>query len=501
MFFLTTPTPGLPKPVVSALEEMTSFTTGMSVRELIMSTVSKVQDVMSQGNSVARLVIIDEDIDISMPDATSSPRSDSQFGDDWPEDPDMESFDSEYLTSLSTEAAHLLNQRIRQDLRLVKGAGFKIGIIQGCKADSSSSILSISIQVNHLSLSEEVLQAWNLQLQEYIVLLIRYRGTYKTFENVLKEPASNLDIKFHLGVCDKYKPSISEAVATLDNTKPLKSNGRDEQDHELPEPTMPEVNNFRDLFISSSLNQLLQDQFISLLKIRAKGGLDWDGAQRYLHDRQGRLGNDLENGLEESYTTPATTKIRPKLLPFLEADHINDGNNTSFPLVSIQFAIKHLVRCTEYCLVCHSHVEDDFEALKPYVCSKPLCLYQYMALGYGPSIEHEIVTQPNVVDLLISFCYSSARSNALREYPTGLALKVPLLPDPGINVTTLQSAHHGGKKQEKKKKTRSTKIFDASKNQITFSNVKELCPVRPGDWVMVNIPEGTSGSLTISRTH
>ena len=91
----------------------------------------------------------------------------------------------------------------------------------------------------------------------------------------------------------------------------------------------------------------------------------------------------------------------------------------------MQYALRHLVRCTEFCLVCHCKVEADFEALKPYVCSKPLCLYQYMSLGFGPSIEHEIITQPHVVDLLTSFCYSSAHAHKLRYLPTGMALMVP----------------------------------------------------------------------------
>ncbi len=94
------------------------------------------------------------------------------------------------------------------------------------------------------------------------------------------------------------------------------------------------------------------------------------------------------------------------------------------PLLAMQFALRHLVRCTEFCLVCHCKVDADFEALKPYVCSKPLCLYQYMSLDFGPSIEHEIVTQPHVVDLLVSFCYSSASAQKLRSVPTGLALMV-----------------------------------------------------------------------------
>lgn len=48
-----------------------------------------------------------------------------------------------------------------------------------------------------------------------------------------------------------------------------------------------------------------------------------------------------------------------------------------------------------------------------------------MSLGFGPSIEHEIITQPHVMDLLISFCYASAHGRKIRHLPTGMALMVP----------------------------------------------------------------------------
>jgi len=101
-----------------------------------------------------------------------------------------------------------------------------------------------------------------------------------------------------------------------------------------------------------------------------------------------------------------------------------DAGLPSFPLVAMQFALRHLVRCTEFCLVCHNKVSTDFEALKPYVCSSPLCLYQYMSLGFGPSIEYEIMSQPTVVDLLVSFCYASAKMGKLEHFPDGMNLKI-----------------------------------------------------------------------------
>lgn len=98
----------------------------------------------------------------------------------------------------------------------------------------------------------------------------------------------------------------------------------------------------------------------------------------------------------------------------------NYSKTASFPLVAMQFTLRHFFRCTEFCLVCHNKIECNFEALKPYVCSNPLCLYQYMSLGFGPSIEHEIIGQPTVVDLLISFCYASAKTGTLADFPDGM---------------------------------------------------------------------------------
>lgn len=105
--------------------------------------------------------------------------------------------------------------------------------------------------------------------------------------------------------------------------------------------------------------------------------------------------------------------------------------------------MRYLLRCTEFCLVCHNKIEGGFEALKPYVCDNPLCLYQYMGLGFGPSVEHEILTQPYVVDLLVSFCYTAALNRRLREYPTGMSLHVPpvciscFVPDPVEFMTSV----------------------------------------------------------------
>ena len=191
-------------------------------------------------------------------------------------------------------------------------------------------------------------------------------------------------------------------------------------------------------------------------------------------------------------------------------DHLQcQEKEKSFPLLAMQYGLRHLVRCTEFCLVCHCKVETDFEALKPYVCSKPLCLYQYMNLGFGPSIEHEIITQPHVVDLLVSFCYSSAHACKMRYLPTGMALMVPAVAAiPEYRTFSATQAGYGGqalwfpipgqtpepdrKSQEVLSKaafeaghTVYNAKFDSQKMELLFPTASVKIPLHVGSWVVV----------------
>jgi ubiquitin-conjugating enzyme E2 Q len=190
------------------------------------------------------------------------------------------------------------------------------------------------------------------------------------------------------------------------------------------------------------------------------------------------------------------------------------GDSLSFPLIAMQFVMRYLTRCTEFCLVCHDRTENVFEALKPYVCSKPLCLYQCelslmeidlasvlksadMSLGFGPSIEHEILTQPYVVDLLISFCYAAAKRYRIREYPTGMSLSVPPLrcvsnpidplypympysaPEPSPTIPPEGTAFEGSKEPCKGKYDPTSQKF-VMEEGLSFQ-------IRRGDWVVLSI--------------
>jgi len=421
----------IPAGVNSELENIANFSAGMSIQDIVGEISQRLRKILAAGSQVDP-VNVDDNSDVEMIDsmdgvnAESEEQSDDEYDedygyglDDFGDDMVGKGAISATTYHISPEAAAKLNKRIREDLLTVRFSGFKLGILSGLKAESQTCVLSISIQASKFGLSEEALQAWDLEPQQYIVLLLRYASGYKTFEAVISEPAKSLDITFRIGVSNRYKPTLVEALAAF--TDIIKDGGKQtNKDGESGTGTTSTAG-FSSLFISSSLNDFINEQFISLLKIRNATKIGWDGAKRFFNDKQGRVGDataDLPYYHQEfapKQTSLPEIALADHLLdtqvknPSLPAAEDKAAKKLSLPLIAAQFSMRYLLRCTEFCLVCHDRIEGDFEALKPYVCDKPLCLYQYMSLGFGPSVEHEILTQPYVVDLLVSFCYTAAK--------------------------------------------------------------------------------------------
>ncbi len=495
-----------PENVRGVLENLQNYSTGLRVSELISQIASELQKALADGSRGNPFNLEDDEMD----------EVESNDDDDWSHSPIHE--EEHTYISINPEAAVKLNKRIRQDLRAVRNAGFRVGILRGLKADSQASVLSISVQVSRLGLSDEAIQAWDLEKQQHVVLLIRYSAGYKSFDSVINEAARSHEVEFRVGISNRYKPTVTEAIAAF--TPVSKNESGDTNDIPVDSRAQSQANEspagFSSLFISSSLNSFINEQFTSLLKIRHSMGVGWDGAKLFYSDNQGRAGHAplmVANGLPSNYYSESTTAKNG--LPILvTADHIRDTNGGifSFPLIAMQFIMRYLTRCTEFCLICHDKTQETFEALKPYVCSKPLCLYQvsrrnsvccqqtdkisqYINLGFGPSVEHEILTQPNVADLLISFCYASVRGRRLREYPNGMSLSVPPVGD----ILSIVSPYHGaylqtafypqaipfadGKSTETQVDSYKVK-YDQIRHEIVLEQDKP-CPVRRGDWVVL----------------
>lgn len=122
-------------------------------------------------------------------------------------------------------------------------------------------------------------------------------------------------------------------------------------------------------------------------------------------------------------------------------------------------------------------------------------LYQYFSLGFGPSIEHEIVTAPEVVDLLINFAYSSAAAGKMKEFPVGLNLRVPCIPSEVIQTIQAHSVVNAALsaplvRASGKVEVPGPALLKPSTLELTLPiNHKEpkFIRVRAGDWLLVQI--------------
>lgn len=170
-----------------------------------------------------------------------------------------------------------------------------------------------------------------------------------------------------------------------------------------------------------------------LVSLRRRHGLSWVAAQEALHAKQRGPLSDAVAASRGAHDEAAM--IGPRAPAAMAHDFALDGESDfSIPLVAMQVALRQFLRCTESCMVCYGKLEDGPRSLKPYVCNGPLCLYQHLTLGFGPSIEHEIISSPYVVDLLVCFFYTALWHDRLREFPKGLMLMAPDFEEPNQGI-------------------------------------------------------------------
>ncbi|KAG9776209.1 hypothetical protein KCU88_g4945, partial [Aureobasidium melanogenum] len=370
--------------------------------------------------------------------------------------------------------------KMQGDVKILKEAGFRVGAFGDF---ITSGILCISIRMPKLGLSEEVMDAWGLRRQHYLLLLVHYAEGYIGAQRLVEDSNHRGTVAMHVGLCEHYKPTANDAWAIF------------ERAGSIGEATTQARNDNSDkqlehLFIGQALNQLLQERFFAIIKLRASYGLSWLGAETLFADLRVQ---PKDMGSEEVGRYQALDDTASRKLPaVVSADHSLEVplERASLPLIMMQFVLRHFVRCPEFCLVCHCRVDDTFEALKPYVCTKPLCLYQYMALGFGPSLECEILNNPSVVDLLISCCYTAVVFRQLKDLPIGLGLVVPnfvpFLPDEEVQGILSHNFRVYGKSKKSfagqwspASKTIQVRPCDPGEPYATGENVKA------GDWLVL----------------
>lgn len=501
MYMIYTDSENMPSSIHSALDDMSNCP-GMKVYDM-MAKVVKTLDKATAGSRHNPVDIDDGDpmqIDSDLePEESDDPDDyDSDAGAWSPKSPKHHSSNSAPQAHLGDRTDILAsNARIRKDLRLAKEAGFRVCYLGNLLNGGQDGFVTISCRVAKLGISDEALQAWHLEPNQYFILLIRYTAGYKDLDRLIGQGMSygSSGVQMRVGLSSRYKIAIDEAIAAF---AVLEDKSKSRKLITTHASEAPKEGGLGRLFIGKPLDDLLNDRLMPLLRYRNAMGFDWGGAEDFFNDHQGR-NLDGQDAIDPKYWADDGSNHLETLPKLVTQDHMT-GNpkERSFPLTAMQFALRHLVRCTEFCLVCNCKVEADFEALKPYVCSKPLCLYQYMSLGFGPSIEHEIITQPHVVDLLISFCYTSATYRKLRYLPTGMALMVPApslmterqtpnlaygIPYPPYPMTDGVSPLQASRKPKVVQETTTHRAkFDRQKMELLFPPGAAQV-VYPGNWV------------------
>ncbi|ROV92598.1 hypothetical protein VMCG_08968 [Cytospora schulzeri] len=509
-FLLFTDSDDVTGNITTTLEELQNFTFGQKILEAITTLSTGVQRALDNVDSEGD-TIMDGMQDPHLPDYGADNDDGEEPYDDF-DDADDEEFGLGPSHPPGTTSASRWNsvvlRRIRRDLRKAREVGCKVGILGGL-GDSRTLLLSLSVRTSKLGLSQEALEAWDVEASDYIVLLVRIDGLYPCAEEVAQNPSANFHIHFRFGKCTKYKPSFEQALAAFTATTQKPTKG------DTTLSTENDDQRFRKVFISASLEQFMSESFIPLLKLRFRGCATWDVANAELRNLASKLHDGQTKGKEKNSTNPISanksngkamgasgstgtnptgeSRNAPKALPNVLLFDSLAEHEPSVPLIAMQFAIHYFVRCTEYCLRCHRRIDKEFEALKPFVCSDPLCLFQYITMGFGPSIEHEIVTQPYVVDLLICLCYSSVQTPytgyhqqqatekyPIRDFPSGLRLKVPsTMAEPVMDVAPIKVS------------------VDLALQKATFSCIADIGNITGGTWIVLrhstNTRTGQSG--------
>ena len=316
-------------------------------------------------------------------------------------------------------------QELKRALSKAKTAKLIVGLLPA-EHRQFPRFISLAVRVSVLGLPSDVLEAWGLKSTEYLVLLIHFANGYPELAKYEALPEKQLDVQFRFGKCAIPKPSQQAATqaffGTADGTQRRSTTSNDPKPNE-DEST--QVSAFLVNHMSAPINRQLNQDLHGLLRLRRRHRMSWSAVQKLLsHSQNDSCAEFQPMDLDEEAI------ISNRVPEALQVDYaLDDEDQVSLPLVAMQFALRQLVRCTELCMACHEAMGEGLGSgsLKPYVCEKPLCLYQYLSLGFGPSIEHEIINNPLVVDVLVSLAYSAVISGRIRDFPLALSVTVPNL--------------------------------------------------------------------------
>ncbi|KAG6911970.1 hypothetical protein DXG01_000218 [Tephrocybe rancida] len=356
-------------------------------------------------------------------------------------------------------------QKLQNDFVETVATNYRPGVLHFADDDFA---ISVSLPVVELakSIPPRALMAWDRRLlsrSQHLTLLISgFRGAYPPLDqgglySTLAQ-RSGSSLTFKVGLTQKYKPGkeyakdagrtfgliladaedelrVQAEKAALEDFEYEYDGSYSTEQAQVHQAISVEEDDDKESFdrfsLSSSLEALLDHSLLKLIQLRRKFGLGWAGAEllfSIMEKTQTTEDNvfnaqrrDLLAADAEESQLARTNELPHDPFLFLQKD-----SEVNITLTAFCYLIRRLSLCPRYCIVCHNKLDNEFEALKPYVCDSKLCTYQYYTLNRGPSLEYEIIHNPKTVDLLVSIAHSAATEQVLNDpLPIGLGLRVP----------------------------------------------------------------------------
>ncbi|KAI6096682.1 hypothetical protein EDD16DRAFT_1671551 [Pisolithus croceorrhizus] len=360
---------------------------------------------------------------------------------------DEQFFDEEYLTQhMDLDCKPCLEiGRLGKDFTEATAAGYDPGIV---RANSDEFYLSVSLPAIDLTayIPSHALLAWDrhfLQPGQRLTLLISgFRGFYPVLDrdgSMIPDAAfTGVALKFKLGFSSNYKPPLNQVRSAFSQYihTTVSQDGitdgsaqmtlEEELQHEEAGPGA-----FRRMCLSDSLGDLMNKSLTPLIRLRRRFGLGWAAAEELLWQSEVAL-DDPENVFsrnEEIFYNADKAEKELAATYQLPVDPMESRSlDINIITTAFGFLIRRLALCARHCVICHKRLENDtYGSLKPYVCTSNLCIFQYYTLNFGPSLEYEVATNTETVDLLVSLVYVAAAEGALEEpFPHGMGLRVPV---------------------------------------------------------------------------
>ncbi|SGY22977.1 BQ5605_C019g08878 [Microbotryum silenes-dioicae] len=302
-----------------------------------------------------------------------------------------------------------LRVALRKDFRELLAQGYRPGFTRLSEFDN---VVSVSKKVNELGVPVGALQAWDSELITgkvvYLVLLIKFGCKYP----IDADNATRGQVQFKVVIAPTYKPSkasIATAFSMRGSSDTLRQG------------------DMQAISLSAPLDALFKEKFQEiLLTRRQQSKCGWAAAEHHC------MADNPHGKAYDSKAGQAADKAEAELATSgsynLPVDPMAKDVTDNYPWLAMAYLVRRFVMCPRFCLICFKEVNHKFSALKPFVCSSSLCLYQLISLGLGPSLEHEIRTNGPAVDLLIQLAYTAAKDDVLKgeHQPIGIALQVPV---------------------------------------------------------------------------